>query len=118
MTRHIVSDEADFPDGSAKIVSVHGLEIGVYRLGGKYYALLNRCPHEGGPVCKGMVTGTLVQGKETGWKLKWTREGEILYCPWHGSDFDLTNGRCLSRDKLRIRTYPTKVVDGKVIIET
>ena len=79
-------------------------------------AYRNRCPHDGGPVCAGTITGTLAQGPETGWQPRWERDGEILYCPWHGSDFDLCTGRALSRKPLRLKSYPVRVENGTVTI--
>ena len=38
-------------------MTVNGREIGIYNLGGEYFALLNRCPHEAGPLCRGNVVG-------------------------------------------------------------
>ena len=42
------------------------------------------------------------------------REGEILTCPWHGLEFDLTTGRCLANPRVRVRQYPVAVEDGLV----
>jgi nitrite reductase/ring-hydroxylating ferredoxin subunit len=40
----------------------------------------------------------------------WDREGEILRCPWHGWEFDLTTGRSIfNPHKLRVRTYEVTV---------
>ena len=64
----------------------------------------------------GTITGTVAQGPETGWQPRWEREGEILYCPWHGSDFDLCTGRALSRKPLRLQSYPVRVENGTVTI--
>ncbi|MEM7504956.1 MAG: Rieske 2Fe-2S domain-containing protein [Pseudomonadota bacterium] len=41
------------------------------------------------------------------------REGEILACPWHGWEFDLLTGECLT-DRKRLLTYPVEV-DGETI---
>jgi nitrite reductase (NADH) small subunit len=42
------------------------------------------------------------------------REGEIVTCPWHGIEFDITTGKSLSSPRLRVRTYPVAVEDGQV----
>ncbi len=44
---------------------MHGREIGVFNIGGEYFALLNRCPHQGGALCKGTLIG-LVTSHEPG----------------------------------------------------
>lgn len=116
MAEYEVMDESEVAEGSSRIVTLNGIEIGIIKSKGRYYAFRNVCPHEGGPVCRGTITGHLVQGPETQWKLKWDREGEILYCPWHGSDFDIVTGEAISRKGLRLETYPLKVEDGKLKI--
>lgn len=107
---------SEIAEGSCRLVTVNGVEIGIFRAGGGLRAYRNRCPHDGGPVCTGTITGTLAQGPETGWKPRWEREGEILYCPWHGSDFDLRTGEALSRKPLRLKSYPVRVENGTVTI--
>jgi nitrite reductase/ring-hydroxylating ferredoxin subunit len=95
---------------------VNGTEIGIFRSRGQFYAYRNMCPHDGGPVCRGRITGNLVQGPETEWKLRWDREGEILYCPWHATDFDITSGEAISRKPLRLQSYLLRVESGKLKI--
>lgn len=118
MPETISIDEARIADGGSFILTSGGgrRKIRVFRVRGEYYALANSCPHEGGPVCEGVVTGMLSQGEESGWKLEWVREGEILYCPWHGTAFEISSGRSLVRGGLCIRSYPVKVVNGKVTV--
>jgi nitrite reductase/ring-hydroxylating ferredoxin subunit len=116
MAEYELMDESEIPEGSSRLVTLKGIEIGIIKSKGHSYAFRNLCPHEGGPVCTGTITGTLVQGPETEWKLEWDREGEILYCPWHGSDFDITTGKAISRKGLRLETYALKVVQGKLKI--
>jgi 3-phenylpropionate/trans-cinnamate dioxygenase ferredoxin subunit len=46
------------------------------------------------------------------------RVGEILACPWHGWEYDLSSGRSLtSPDRVRVRTYPVHVEGGRVLID-
>ena len=59
MTRkHVVGTVAEIPPGARKIVAVEGLSIGVFNVHGTFYALKNRCPHQGAPLCLGSVKGT------------------------------------------------------------
>lgn len=116
MAEYELMDESEIPEGSSRIVTLKGIEIGIIKSKGHCYAFRNRCPHEGGPVCRGTITGNLVQGPETGWKLSWEKEGEILYCPWHASDFEISTGEAISRKGLRLETYPLKIEKGKLRI--
>ena len=41
---------------------------------------------------------------------RYAREGEILRCPWHGWEFDVTNGRSIfNPHAVRVRKYPVAV---------
>jgi 3-phenylpropionate/trans-cinnamate dioxygenase ferredoxin subunit len=40
----------------------------------------------------------------------WARDGEILRCPWHGWEFDITTGRSIfNPHKTRVRAYEVTV---------
>ena len=54
MARHmwLPSAGATLKPGEKKLVSVKGREIGVFNVNGEFFALANRCPHEGGPMCE------------------------------------------------------------------
>src|SRR5437016_4853366 len=52
----------EIPPGSRKIVEIAGRSIGVFNVGGAFYALRNRCPHQGGPLCQGRLEGSGFQG--------------------------------------------------------
>ena len=75
--------------------------------------MLNLCPHELAPVCKGRVSGTTAVSMPG--QYNWGQEGEILYCPWHGWEFNLLTGDCLT-DKRRLFHYPVEVEDGTVYL--
>ena len=55
MSRQVVARAGDIAPGTCKIVSVRGREIGIFNLDGEYFALANRCPHAGGPLCRGRI---------------------------------------------------------------
>jgi 3-phenylpropionate/trans-cinnamate dioxygenase ferredoxin subunit len=57
MARHVVAAAGEIPEGGRKLLTVAGREIGVFNIGGEYFALLNRCPHQGGELCKGTLIG-------------------------------------------------------------
>ena len=51
MPRHVVAAVDEIAPGTCKIVAVAGREIGVFNVHGEFHALVNRCPHEGAPLC-------------------------------------------------------------------
>jgi 3-phenylpropionate/trans-cinnamate dioxygenase ferredoxin subunit len=91
-------------------VELDGLSIGVFNVHGRFVVVLNVCPHELAPVCLGRLGGIVRPGQ-------WVcgREGEILACPWHGWEFDLLTGACLT-DKRRLRLYEVTVEDDQIIV--
>jgi nitrite reductase/ring-hydroxylating ferredoxin subunit len=114
----VVGTVADFPEGTHKVVSVDGREVGVFNIRGRLYGLLNRCAHQGGPLCAAArTTGTLVADSASGWRPRWEHEGEIIACPWHGLEYHVPTGRCLAFPEIAIRRYDV-VVDGEDVIVT
>ena len=108
MSKHIVATTDEIPPGSCKIVEIKGRSIGVFNVHGDYYALRNRCPHEGAPLCAGPVTG--LRQADTPGNYKYSRAGEIIRCPWHGWEFDIKTGQSwFDPAKVRVRPYPVTV---------
>lgn len=105
----------EIPPGERKIVELEGKSVGVFNVGGQFVAVLNVCPHELAPVCRGRVSGTTLPSPPG--EMRWGREGEILACPWHGWEFDLLTGCALADPRTRLRTYPTRVEDGTVFVQ-
>jgi nitrite reductase (NADH) small subunit len=68
----------------------------------RFLATDNRCPHQGGPLCDGIVTGSSVVCPLHAWKVN-LASGEVER-PSHGKDHCVT-------------TYRTRVEDGVVLIE-
>ena len=94
--------------GNRRIVDIDGRSIGVFNVKGTYYALRNRCPHRGAPLCKGDVKDLVVGSKPYEYIIE--REGEILRCPWHGWEFDVTNGHSyFNPHRVRVRSYEVTI---------
>src|SRR5581483_7395422 len=108
MAKYVVATVDEIPPGQRKIVDVGGHSVGVFNLGGEYFALLNRCPHQGGPLCQGRTWGA-IQSRRPG-EYEFSREGEILSCAWHGWEFDIRTGQswCDPRRR-RVRAYEVSV---------
>ena len=112
--RCVVGRLSEFPPGTRKIVTVGGRSIGVFNIGGQFYALRNRCPHQGAPLCRGRVKGTTIPGKP--YEYVYGRDQEIIQCPWHGWEFEITTGRTFfNPHRMRVKTYEVSVEpDGEV----
>ncbi len=108
MAAHVVGTTDEIGPGQRKIVEIDGRSIGVFNVDGRFYALRNSCPHQGGPLCLGRTVG-LVKAERPG-DITYTREGEILRCPWHGWEFDLATGRSVfDPNRTRVKSYPVEV---------
>lgn len=114
MARHVVARRGDIPPGERRIVTIRGRTIGIFNLGGEFFALLDRCPHEGGRLCLGEAIG-LVQSGEPG-SYDYSRPGEMLKCPWHGWEFDIRTGQswCDPKDT-KARSYDVTVEPGAAL---
>lgn len=110
MSRHFVCRTGELPPGGRKIVEVAGRSIGVFNIGGEYFALKNSCPHQQAPLCEGKVTGTTEPARPG--EYRWCMEGRILRCPWHGWEFDIASGRSVfNPHRVRVKAYPVTLDD-------
>jgi 3-phenylpropionate/trans-cinnamate dioxygenase ferredoxin subunit len=116
MGKHVVAAVRDLPPGSRKLVTVKGRPIVVFNIDGAFYGLLNRCPHQGGSLCEGKLIG-LVESSGPG-DYRYSRQGEILRCPWHGWEFDLRTGRSRCEpDRIQAKRYEVTVAPGRALAD-
>jgi nitrite reductase/ring-hydroxylating ferredoxin subunit len=74
-----------------------GEELALYNVGGEFYATENSCPHHGAPLTEGILCG------------------HIIECGWHGWQFDVRTGECLTVTE-KIRTYKVIAEEGGIKI--
>lgn len=111
---HVIGAASEIRPGERRIVEVAGRSIGVFNVDGWFHALGNTCPHKGGPLCAGRVTGTVLEAVDH--RFVYGREGEILRCALHGWEFEIATGRALADPRFRARTYPVEVRDGQLVV--
>ncbi len=117
MAEYVVGAAAEIPPGGKRVVTVRGIEVGVFNVGGTYYALPNRCTHQWGPLCEGALQGTITSSAASRWRPEWVRDGQVIVCPWHGLEFDVTTGQCLAHARVKLRQYPVRVEEGQIKLE-
>ena len=90
----------DIPQLGARVVrSAHG-NIAVFRNAeDEVFALLDKCPHKGGPLSQGIVFGRKVA------------------CPLHGWNIGLDDGNAVAPDAGCARSFPVKIENGQVLLE-
>jgi 3-phenylpropionate/trans-cinnamate dioxygenase ferredoxin subunit len=107
--RFVVCRVDELPAGQRRIVEVAGRSIGVFNIDGEYHAIRNACPHQLAPLCLGSVSGTSPPTDRVG-DYRWHRQGQIIRCPWHGWEFDITTGQSLfNPHKCRVKHYEVTV---------
>ena len=94
-----VAETKDIQPSNMKAVEVDGEIVCVANVEGKYYAIGNVCTHMGGPLAEGKL------------------EGNVVQCPWHGSRFDIRNGKVVRPPAMREEpTYEVKVENNNSIL--
>jgi len=116
MSRHVVASVEEIPPGSRRIVTVKGREIGIFRICDDFFGLINRCPHQGAPLCRGEIVSRLVAPMPGDYRL--TRPGEMIRCPWHCWEFDIRTGQSLcDPNSVQARAFDVAVEPGKALAE-
>ncbi len=88
------------PTKPAVVQTERGFEIAVFQHGDSYFAIANRCPHQGAPLVQGVC------------------DGEVVICPFHHFKYDLRTGRCRFPRHLRIATFPVARAGTDLSIDT
>lgn len=115
-TKVVVDRLQDFPSGERRIVEVGGRSIGVFRVGDRFYALRNRCPHQGGPLCLGRVSAWPVSAGPGQFGMK--GDASLIACPWHGWEYDLASGQSfLGADEPHVRSYEAAALPGDRLLD-
>ncbi len=116
VARFRVGRRADFKINTFCIRELAGKSVGVVHTRYGFYAVLNRCPHQGAPICMGRITGTNLPGRP--FQLSYGLKDRLVKCPWHGFEFELASGRhVLGITKKRLVTYPVVIVGDEIFVE-
>lgn len=96
---HAVADINELDDDEAQCVHAADCQIALCRVDGKFYAIDDICSHEYASMSDGFI------------------DGENIECPLHQASFHIPTGKVLSPPADEdLKTYPTKVEDGKVYV--
>ena len=86
-----VAKVAEIPAGTIREFQVGGKAIALANVGGEFHAINNSCLHRGGPLGGGVL------------------EGQVVTCPWHGWQFDVTNGKVTQNPAVGVDCYTLEV---------
>lgn len=93
-----VASTGDIPEGEGRCFEVNDQQVAIFNVDGIFYALDNVCPHQGGPLGEGELDGNMVT------------------CPWHAWDFDVTTGENSEDPDEKQDTYEVKVDGDDVLV--
>ena len=108
MAEKLVAKTSEMKDGDRRIVFVGDTEIGVFRHEGQYYAYSNVCLHQGGPACEGLTIAAVeerLRPDKTSMGLHFSETEMHFVCPWHGMEYDMKTGECVSDRKMKLKKY-------------
>jgi NAD(P)H-dependent nitrite reductase small subunit len=88
----------DVEEGKGKIVEINGKTLALFKLNGQVYAIENTCAHRGGPLGEGEI------------------QDKIVTCPWHGWQFDVTNGQSVMMPGMSVKSYKVEVKGEDIVI--
>lgn len=95
-----VAERHDIPSGKGKQFSVNGVDIAVFNLDGKYYAIEAYCRHQDAPLVEGYL------------------HGDVIECYVHKWHYNIRDGRLLDHIKgVRLNTYRVEVRDDGIYVE-
>ena len=90
----------NIPPREGRSIALEGMNIAIFNLNGRFVTIENECPHQRGPLCDGIVSGT------------------TIVCPLHGWRFDLETGLAVRASLPScVTTFPTRVEDGIVLVD-
>jgi nitrite reductase/ring-hydroxylating ferredoxin subunit len=108
MAEKFVAKLSEFSDGDRRVVFVGDNEIGVFRHEGEFHAYSNFCLHQGGPACEGLTIAKVeerLRPDKTSIGLYFSEDEMHFVCPWHGMEYDMRTGECVSDRKLKLKRY-------------
>ena len=112
--KHVVAPAEAIPPGGKHVAELAGRRIVVWNLGGEFFALADRCPHQGGPLSRGQVMGHVCSAAPG--EYAYERRGEVVRCPWHAWEFDIRTGRSVfDPRRVKTRTFPASVECGDLL---
>ena len=106
--RIVVKPVREFPPNTREVIQFGRQSIGVLNVDGNFFALRNHCPHQGAPLCLGKISGTTLPSRP--FSYEYGRENEIITCPWHGWEFEISSGASVfNPHRVRVRSYEVTI---------
>jgi 3-phenylpropionate/trans-cinnamate dioxygenase ferredoxin subunit len=92
--------DRELKEGEPVGVKLDGTSLGLYRVGGRCYAIGDVCTHEFALLSNGY------------------QDGDVIECPLHAARFSVVTGKCLAEPaEADLATYEVKVEDGEILVK-
>jgi nitrite reductase/ring-hydroxylating ferredoxin subunit len=99
MARTRIAQASAVEPGTGTVVEAGGRTLALFNVDGTFHVIDNSCPHRGGPLGDGPLTGAIVT------------------CPWHGYRYDVRTGVHQLNPRLNVTCYPVTVEGGVVYVD-
>jgi nitrite reductase (NADH) small subunit len=99
VSQHRVARTDEIEPGTGKEVVAGGRVIAVFNIDGEFRAIDGICAHAGGPVAKGQLNGSIVT------------------CPWHGWQYDVSNGQHCLTPTICQQSFPVEIDGDDILVE-
>ena len=86
----------DVKPGHGLVAEVNGKALAVFNVDGQFHVIDNTCVHRGGPLGEGEL------------------EANVVTCPWHGWQFDVTTGVLIQDPTVGVTRHDTRIVGDEV----
>ena len=107
----------DYELDSFRIVEDADQSIGVVRTQRGFFAVLNRCPHMGAPVCVGSKV-SLTMRPSRPFEYELDQEDAVVRCPWHRWEFRISNGESVGNTtRGRLLSFRVHLLGNEVYVE-
>jgi nitrite reductase (NADH) small subunit len=90
---------SEIAPGQIREFQIDGHTVAIANLAGSFYAIDNMCLHRGGPLGQGIM------------------DGQKVTCPWHGWQFDVTNGKAALNPAVGVSCYRVEVRGDDLWVE-
>ncbi|HEV2299012.1 MAG TPA: Rieske 2Fe-2S domain-containing protein [Candidatus Acidoferrales bacterium] len=99
MTFLRATSKADIPPGQIREIRLNGTSVAIANLDGKFFAINSVCLHHGGPLGDGEL------------------EGNVVTCPWHGWQYDVTTGKLVQQPTDGVQCYAVELRGEDVFVD-
>jgi nitrite reductase/ring-hydroxylating ferredoxin subunit len=117
--QYVAARSDEVPEHGRLVVDIGEVAVGIFRVDGELYAYENTCPHQGGPVCQGLVIPAvreLLTKEQAATGYAFDESDMRIVCPWHGYEFSILTGSHPGAAGIRLTPVVVREEDGDVYV--